>query len=90
MGATPEEQDRLAKQIKEAESKVTVGGTYVHYKGSDKLYTVLALGFVESNLELCVIYRAEYAKRLTFIRPLSVWLETVDWNGQTVPRFSKL
>ena len=88
MGKTHQEQLALAQQISAAEKLVTIGGTYVHYKGADKLYTVLGLGFIEADNTLCVIYQAQYDQRLAFLRPLSVWLETVEWNGTTVPRFS--
>jgi len=88
MGRTHIEQTELEKQIKAAEKLVTVGGIYVHYKSADKVYKVLGLGFLEANDELCVIYQAQYGKRLTFLRPITVWLETVEWNGQTVPRFT--
>jgi hypothetical protein len=37
-----------------------------------------------------VIYHANYNAGHTFIRPLTVWLEEVEWKGQTVPRFKKV
>jgi hypothetical protein len=90
MGRTHREQLELAKEIEAAQSQVTVGTTYRHYKGADKIYLVTGLGFLEANDQLCVIYQAQYGERLTFVRPLSVWLETVEWDGRTVPRFTKL
>lgn len=90
MGKTHAEQLELAKEISEAQRQVTVGAKYYHYKGRDKIYTITGLGFVEATNELCVIYRAEYGERLTFIRPLTIWLEHVEWAGKTVPRFTKL
>lgn len=90
MGKTHEEQLILARQIEEAKTQVTVGAEYWHYKGRDKVYKVLGLGFIEANTELCVIYQALYGEKLTFLRPLNIWLETVEWEGKTVPRFSKI
>ena len=90
MGRTHTEQIVLAKEIEEAKTKVTVGGEYWHYKGRYKVYKVLGLGFLEANDELCVIYQAQYGERLTFLRPLTIWLEQVEWEGKTVPRFTKV
>jgi hypothetical protein len=80
----------LQAEITAASRLVTVGATYQHYKGTDKLYEVTELGFLEATDEICVIYHALYGAGHTFIRPLTVWLESVDWNGQTVPRFKKI
>jgi len=90
MGRTDKEQLELKKEIDGAKSKVTVGAQYWHYKGKDKVYEIIGLGFLEANDELCVIYVAQYGERLTFLRPLTVWLEQVKWEGKTVPRFTKL
>ncbi|HVS79077.1 MAG TPA: DUF1653 domain-containing protein [Candidatus Saccharimonadales bacterium] len=90
MGETRKEQVELAKEIEDAKTKIEIGAKYWHYKGKDKVYKVIGLGFLESDNELCVIYQAEYGERVTFLRPLRVWLEDVEWRGQTVPRFTKL
>ena len=90
MGRTNEEQAVLEEMIEDAKTKVTVGADYWHYKSRDKVYKIIDLGFIEATDEICVIYKAQYGKGLTFIRPLSIWLEKVDWNGETVPRFTKL
>lgn len=90
MGKTHVEQVLLAKQIEDAKSVITVGAEYWHYKGREKVYKVLGLGFIEANDELCVIYQAQYGERLTFLRPLTIWLEQVEWEGKTMPRFSKI
>ena len=90
MGKTHKEQLELAKEIEAAASKITVGANYWHYKGRDKVYAVIGLGFLEANDELCVIYQAQYGEKLTFLRPLTVWLENVEWEGKTVPRFTKV
>ena len=90
MGRTLEEQEALEKQIEEAKAVVAVGALYVHHKSTEKIYKVLDIGIIEANDDLCVIYQAQYGKRLTFIRPVTSWLEQVEWNGQTVPRFSRV
>lgn len=90
MGKTHEEQTVLAKQLEAAKQSISVGAEYWHYKSRAKVYQVLGLGFLEATDELCVIYQAQYDERLTYLRPLSSWFEHVEWEGQTVPRFTKL
>lgn len=90
MGKTHKQQLVLAQEIEAAKRQIVIGATYQHYKGVDKLYTVTGLGFLEATDELCVIYQAAYGERLTFLRPLTSWLEQVEWDGQTVPRFRKV
>lgn len=90
MGRTHKEQLVLANEKDVAKTQVSVGALYRHYKSPDKVYKVIGLGFMESNDELCVIYQAQYGEGLTFIRPLSIWLQQVEWEGKTVPRFVKI
>ena len=90
MGKTHKEQRVLAKELKQAKEKVTIGVKYQHYKGADKIYEVIGLGFLEATDELCVIYRADYGEKITFLRPLVIWLEQVEWGGKTVPIFAKI
>ena len=77
--------DQLDDMIKVAARDVTVGGTYRHYKG--QTYTVTGLAILEATNEPAVIYRASYDERLAFVRALSVWQETVEVDGKSVPRF---
>lgn len=90
MGRTHKEQISLTKEIEAAKAKVAIGAEYWHYKSKDKVYKVVDLGFLEASDELCVIYQAQYGEKLTFIRPLQSWLETVAWQGKIVPRFKKI
>lgn len=90
MGRTHKEQLELRKEIEEAKTKITVGAQYHHHKSKDKVYKVIGLGFLEANDELCVIYQAQYGERLTFLRPLTVWLEEIEWEDKIVPRFTKI
>ena len=90
MGRTHKEQLELKKEIETAKSKVTIGAQYYHYKGQDKVYQIIGLGFLEATDELCVIYQAQYGEKLIFLRPLTIWLEKVEWEGKTVSRFTKI
>ena len=82
------EQSVLQQEIMDAETKVKIGAKYSHYKDPQKIYEVIGFGFLESNDELCVIYRATYGNQITFLRPLSSWLDIIELNGETVPRFA--
>jgi hypothetical protein len=90
MGKAHKPQIELTKEIEEAKTKVSIGTKYYHHKNHDNIYEITGLGFLESNDELCVIYKALYGAQNTFIRPLSVWLDRVEWEGKTVPRFTKI
>ncbi len=90
IGRTDKEQPELKREIDDAKTKIRVGAQYWHYKGKDKAYEIVGLGFLGANDELCVIYVAQYGERLTFPRPLTVWLERVEREGKAVPRFTKL
>jgi hypothetical protein len=80
--------EELLAEIAVAEKQIMLDAPYVHYKGADKLYKPIHFATLESNNELCVVYRALYGEKLLFIRPVSVWLETVEWHGKTAKRFT--
>jgi dipeptidase E len=81
-------QTQLADRLSTAAQRVTVGARYRHYKQLE--YRVHALALREEDNEPCVIYQATYDKRLTWIRPLSNWMEDVEINGRQVKRFTKV
>ncbi len=82
--------DELHNQLESARQKVAVGAVYAHYKHPNQLYKVLHVAVTEWNDELCVIYQAQYDTELIFVRPLASWLETVEWQGKSVLRFTKV
>ncbi|HEY2216552.1 MAG TPA: DUF1653 domain-containing protein, partial [Solirubrobacteraceae bacterium] len=54
-----------------------VGGTYRHYKGD--LYKVVRLGRLSEQRDVeCVVYQS-LERGHTWIRPLAMWCETVQW-----------
>lgn len=84
-------QEELAQIIHQAEQQVEVGATYAHYKHpEDNLYVVTAVALIEATDEPAVIYKALYGAKVTFVRPVSVWCESVEWQGRLVPRFVKV
>lgn len=65
-------------------------GKYQHFKG--KFYEVIGVAIHSETLEDFVVYHAlyedpKYGKDALWIRPKSMFLETVELNGKKVPRF---
>lgn len=60
-------------------------GRYRHYKGNE--YVVLGVARHSETQEELVVYRPEYGERGLWVRPKAMFLETVEVEGQPVPRF---
>ncbi len=67
---------------------MTEKGIYRHYKGNE--YELLYIAYHSETAERMVVYRALYGDGDVWVRPLSMWEETVEHNGRTVPRFEFL
>lgn len=63
-------------------------GIYQHFKGNR--YEVLFTARHSETLEEMVVYRALYGERGIWVRPASMWEETVTRDGKTMPRFRKV
>ena len=63
-------------------------GKYRHFKGME--YEVVGVARHSETLEEMVVYRALYGDGSLWVRPLSMWQETVTHNGVTKPRFTYL
>lgn len=61
-------------------------GRYRHFKGSE--YRVLYTATHSETLEPMVVYQALYGERGIWVRPASMWLETVERDGRTFQRFT--
>ncbi len=61
-------------------------GIYKHYKGN--LYEVIDVARHSETEEEHVVYRTLYGDYSTWIRPLAMFTETVQIDGQQVPRFA--
>ena len=66
------------------------GALYQHYKGKE--YRVQAICRHSETLEEMVIYEALYENDLgkLWVRPLKMWNEWVEVNGEKVRRFALL
>lgn len=60
-------------------------GLYQHYKGN--FYHVIGLCRHSETEEEFVVYQALYGDYGLWVRPLKLFLETVEINGLTIPRF---
>lgn len=60
-------------------------GRYRHFKGNE--YEVLAVAKHSETLEPMVVYRALYGDGGVWVRPLSMWNETVERDGVQQKRF---
>ena len=63
-------------------------GRYRHYKGNE--YSVLGVARHSETLEELVVYRQEYGEHGLWARPKKMFLESVNVDGQEVPRFRYL
>lgn len=60
-------------------------GRYRHFKGNE--YRVIGTARHSETLEELVVYRALYGEGGLWVRPASMWSETVDRDGYRGPRF---
>lgn len=61
-------------------------GRYKHFKGNE--YEALYIAKHSETLEEMVVYRALYGEYGIWVRPLSMWNETVTHEGKEVRRFT--
>ena len=61
-------------------------GRYRHFKGKE--YEVLGIARHSETEEELVVYRALYGDFSLWVRPVSMWNETVERDGKTFRRFT--
>lgn len=61
-------------------------GRYRHFKGGE--YQLLQIATHSETLEPYVVYQALYGEGGIWVRPASMWCETVSRDGKTQPRFA--
>ena len=61
-------------------------GRYRHFKGGE--YEVVGIARHSETREEMVVYRALYGEGGLWVRPLSMWEETVTRDGKTFQRFT--
>ncbi|WNC70641.1 DUF1653 domain-containing protein [Thalassotalea psychrophila] len=63
-------------------------GKYQHFKGN--FYQVLHVAKHSETEEEFVVYQPLYGDRNIWIRPLSMFNETIERDGKTLLRFAKV
>lgn len=63
-------------------------GRYRHYKGPE--YEVLFEARHSETEEVLVVYRALYGEHGLWVRPKTMFVETVEVDGETRPRFAPI
>ena len=61
-------------------------GRYHHFKGGE--YEVIGIARHSETREEMVVYRALYGEGGLWVRPASMWAETVTRDGKTFQRFT--
>ena len=61
-------------------------GIYRHFKGGR--YELIDVARHSETMEWMVVYRALYGNHDLWVRPLSMWEETVEYEGKRVKRFT--
>ncbi len=61
-------------------------GRYRHFKGNE--YDVIGVARDSETLQALVVYRALYGERGLWVRPLEMFTEVIEREGQRLPRFS--
>lgn len=63
-------------------------GRYRHFKGNE--YQVLYIARHSETREPMIVYQALYGERGIWVRPASMWNETIERDGNTYKRFEYL
>jgi hypothetical protein len=61
-------------------------GIYRHYKG--QRYRVLGTAHHSETMEEVVVYQALYGDYGLWVRPAAMFCETVELDGEPIPRFA--
>lgn len=67
-------------------SELIVSGLYRHYKGND--YFVFQVAHHSETREPLVVYQCLYGDYSWWVRPLTMFTETVELGGEVIPRFA--
>lgn len=83
-------QGELAQILKDARDLVPMNARYTHFKDPSKEYEIVGHGIIEETEEAAVIYQAQYDERISFIRPITNFLEIKETENGPVARFVRV
>lgn len=63
-------------------------GKYQHFKGN--FYKVLHIAKHSETEEVLVVYQPQYGEQDIWVRPLTMFDETIERDGKTLKRFTKV
>lgn len=66
--------------------ELVIGGIYKHYKGNE--YKVVSVAKHSETLEEMVVYQALYGEMGLWVRPKTMFLETIQKDGKEIERFA--
>lgn len=61
-------------------------GIYKHFKGNN--YELLHIATHSETMEKMVVYKALYGEKGIWVRPIAMWNEQVEFDGEKVARFT--
>ena len=64
---------------------IILGATYKHYKGN--FYKIIAIAKHSETNESLVIYEALYDEHKIWARPIEMWNDIIELNGEKFKRF---
>ncbi len=67
----PKTEEELQAMLADAQTRVPLG-LYAHYKNGNQ-YLVTGHAISRYSGEVCVLYQAQYGKKLSFVRTLEEW-----------------
>ena len=70
------------------ETRMKPGDVVRHFKGNR--YQILYFAKDSETQEDVVVYRALYGEGGLWVRPAAMWNESVEQDGQRVPRFTRI
>ena len=66
--------------------ELVIGGIYKHYKGNE--YKVIGVAKHSETLQELVVYQALYGEMGLWVRPKTMFLETIQKEGKEIERFA--
>lgn len=84
-------EDTLLARLEKARHMIDFDTHYFHWKSPDKFYIIKDLALLEADEEPGVVYRAQYGRRLTWVRAISDFFsEQEKEDGKKTVKFKPI